>query len=755
MRETLYMNYEWFFSKENTEVPTQLPTTGWQQVEIPHTWNNLDGQDGGADYYKGACWYVRELPTINKQETDKVFIEINGASNIATVYLNGQKVAYHEGGYSTFRADLTAHLKEENNILAICVDNSDKSHIYPQMADFTFYGGLYREVKLIVVPQTHFDLEFFGAPGLTVTPRIIEGGAMVDLHSWVKNGDENYTVVYTITDADGNVVAESVRPCDSLATKVVIINAHLWNGVKDPYLYTCTAKLVRRNEVVDMVSTNFGVRSFHVDPQKGFYLNGVLTPLRGVSRHQDRLGIGNALDSYHHYEDINYILEVGANTVRLAHYQHDQAFYDACDEAGLIVWAEIPFISVMSKDPAAHENCRSQMKELIYQNYNHPSICFWGIANEITIGGVREGLEENLKDLNNLVHELDPTRMSTIAQVSMLPMDSSLNKITDVVSYNHYFGWYGGKLTGNEEWLDKFHQTYPDIPLGISEYGAEGIITYHGDAPVVKDYSEGYQALYHEHMAKIIAERPWLWATHVWNMFDFGCDGRDEGGVAGRNNKGLMTFDREIRKEAFYVYKAYWSEEPFVYLCGRRYAQRKGETTTIKVYTNQPNVALYVDGQRCAVKSADKVVVFEDVPLKEGLNTIVAKAGEYLDSITLERVNELPEIYTLPRDEDEGEGVANWFDTADATDVPAEMTFDPAYYSIKDPIKEIAKSEEAMSILTGVVGTAANIKVNPGMMKMVGEMTLEAMSGMLQSDTVPENAMNIVNAALQKIKKPE
>ncbi len=754
MRTVMNINSEWMFTKENAGVPAQLPLE-WKPINLPHTWNNLDGQDGGADYFKGACWYAKELPMPEKAANDRVFLEINGASSVATVYVNGEQVAYHEGGYSTFRVDITNQLTKEENLLAICVDNSDRSNVYPQMADFTFYGGLYRDVNLIVVPEAHFDLEFFGAPGLTVTPRVIEGGAMLDLDAWVKNGDENYTILYTIQDMENEIVAEAVRPCDKAAVKLALPGAHLWNGVKDPYLYTCTAKLVRRNEIVDEVSTRFGVRSFHVDPQKGFYLNGVLTPLRGVSRHQDKMNMGNALEAWDHWEDVDYILEVGANTVRLAHYQHNQEFYDACDEAGLIVWAEIPFISVMSKDPAAHENCRSQMKELIYQNYNHASICFWGIANEITIGGMREGLLDNLRDLNNLVHQLDPTRQSTIAQVSMVPMDSPMNEITDVVSYNHYFGWYVGQLSGNEEWLDKFHEMHPNIPLGLSEYGAEGIITYHGDAPVIKDYSEAYQALYHEHMAKIIDERPWLWATHVWNMFDFGCDGRDEGGVAGRNNKGLMTFDRKIRKESFYLYKAYWSENPFVYVCGRRYAQRAGDTTTIKVYTNQDSVALYLDGQRFAVQNGSKVFEFKNVPLKDGFTTVVAKAGECMDSITLEKVEAMPEIYTLPREEDNSEGVANWFDTTDASEVPDEMTFDPAYYSIKDSIKEIGKSQEAMDMLLQIMNSALNMKLNPGMLKMVGDMTLEGMSAMIKNDKLPANAMQIINASLQKVKKPE
>ena len=349
--------------------------------------------------------------------------------------------------------------------------------------------------------------------------------------------------------------------------------------------------------------------------------------------------------------------------MRLAHYQHSQDFYDACDEMGFVVWAEIPLISVFNSDPQAHENCMSQLRELVIQNYNHPSICFWGISNEILIGGVSERLLEAHRELNALAKELDPTRLTTIAHVFMTPTDSPIHGITDVESYNHYFGWYVGKMEDNGPWLDKYHSEHPDICLGLSEYGCEGIITYHGPEPVCRDYSEEYQALYHEHMAKVLQERPWIWSSHVWNMFDFGCAARNEGGVAGRNNKGLVTLDRKTRKDSFYIYKAYWNPEPMVHLCGKRYAQRAGETTVVKVYSNQPAVALYLNGSLVEEKTGDKVFEFK-VALRDGQNILVAEAGEVKDSMTLEKVEKEPEIYSL-QDSGKGQGATNWFQTAD------------------------------------------------------------------------------------------
>ncbi len=768
MRNIININDNWVFTKENAGVPAALPID-WEKVTLPHTWNAVDGQDGRGEYFKGACWYAREFDTPCLMEGERVFVEVLAAALSGRVFVNGTEVGYHEGGYSSFALDVTDVLgKDGKNLLVICADNTDRTHIYPQMADFTFYGGLYRGVNLITVPAVHFDLEYYGAPGLTISTDVKENGAVIHLNSYVKNPSADYTVKYEITDEYGDSVAEVWRPSTAPAVEVFLEDAHLWQGVEDPYLYNCTATLVRRNETVDEVSSCFGIRSFFVDPDKGFFLNGKPMMLRGVSRHQDRLYQGNALTRADHYEDAHMIYELGANTIRLAHYQHSRDFYDACDEYGFIVWAEIPYISCQSDDPAAHENCRQQMKDLIYQNYNHPCICFWGLSNEITISGEKPGVIENHKDLNELVKSIDPTRLTTIAHVSMLPIDSGLHGITDVESYNHYFGWYGGTYDNNEKWLDNFHATYPNICIGLSEYGAEGIITYQPDDPKCRDYSEAYQAEYHEHLARILMERPYVWSSHVWNMFDFGCAARDEGGVAGRNNKGLVTIDRKIKKDAFFLYKAYWSEDPFTYICGRRYAQRVGDTTTVKVYSNQAQVSLYVDGTFFATREGDKVFVFENVPLKDGFTTVTAKApadneDEYIpvDSVVFEKVAEKPEIYTLKAEEDDDmAGAANWFDqaAAEAANAPAELQFPEGYFSIRDKIKDIIKNQEAFEVLSGALYSMTGMKLKKGMLLMVGDKSLEAMAAMAsdfggKGKEVPANAMLLLNAQLNKIKK--
>ncbi len=464
---------------------------------------------------------------------------------------------------------------------------------------------------------------------------------------------------------------------------------------------------------------------------------------------------GNALTREDHYNDACMIKELGANTIRLAHYQHSQDFYDACDELGFVVWAEIPFISVMNEDPAAHQNCITQLKELVLQNYNHPSICFWGISNEILIGGISEQLVENHKELNELCKRMDPTRLTTIAHVSMTPTDSPVHGITDVESYNHYFGWYGGKMEDNGPWFDRFHEEHPEISMGVSEYGCEGIVTYHGPEPACKDYSEEYQALYHEHMAKVLDERPWLWSSHVWNMFDFGCAARNEGGVAGRNNKGLVTMDRKTRKDSYYIYKAYWSQEPMVHLCGRRYAQRAGETTEIRVYSNQPVVSLFVNGELESVKSAEKVFVFT-VALKDGFNTILASAGHCRDSMTIEKVEKEPEIYVLPEVNERAEGVANWFKLVGNLDLKAPMEFPEGKYNVRCTMEEIAKSPKAMEITSRAIKLATNFDLAPGvgMWDMMKSMKPEDMANMAGS-MMPEGFVESLNAQLIQIDREQ
>ena len=650
MRQILNLNENWLFVKNTTDVSVREGDT----VNLPHTWNATDGQDGGNDYFRGSCLYVK---TLNKSElpaADRYYLEIRGANSSADVYVGAEKVAHHDGGYSTWRVDITEKLSDNTDI-AVVVDNSPNEKVYPQMADFTFYGGLYRSVNLVCVNETHFDLDYYGGTGLQITPEVNGADATVTVDVYTTNLKDGQKIVYTIYDKEENEL-QKIESTDKKAV-FTIENVHLWNGRKDPYLYCCEAEIVEGDNVLDNVCSRFGCRTFKIDPENGFILNGVEYPLRGVSRHQDRLGIGNALLPEHHAEDIDYIMEVGATTIRLAHYQHDQYFYDLCDEKGLVIWAEIPYIS--RHMPGGRENTISQMKELITQNYNHASIFVWGLSNEISIAGSDEDLLENHRTLNDLVHEMDKTRLTTIAAVSMCKMDDPYIQIPDVVSYNHYFGWYGGETDMNGPWLDKFHAKFPNIPIGISEYGCEAL-NWHTSDPRQGDYTEEYQAYYHEELIKQLFTRKYVWATHVWNMFDFGADARAEGGENGQNHKGLMTMDRKYKKDAFYAYKAWLvspEEDPFVHLCGKRYIDRVEDVTKVTVYSNLPEVELFVNGESIGKKTAEDHFFYFEVK-NEGETTIVAKAGEFTDEGIIRKVDEMNMDYVLV----EKGAVLNWFD---------------------------------------------------------------------------------------------
>ena len=616
-------------------------------VDLPHTWNNIDGQDGGNDYWRGTCIYKTRFaaPAFDKN-TQQVWLQFEGVNASAKVTLNGVEVARHDGGYSTFRANITELLRDENE-LTVEVDNSKNDRVYPQKADFTFYGGIYRDVSLMVVSKNHFTLDYFGGPGIRITPTVQGADASVQVTTWHDGEGE---VSIELLDAAGNTVATGKGPDITLT----IFNAHLWNGVKDPYLYSCKARLVVNGTVEDETTTRFGVRSFKVDPKKGFFLNGKSYPLHGVSRHQDRKGLGNAITREMHDEDMALIKEIGANTIRLAHYQHDQYFYDLCDEVGMVVWAEIPYIS--EHMPNGRGNTISQMKELIIQNYNHPCIVCWGVSNEITISTKdKKDMLDNHRQLNDLCHEMDKTRLTTLACYAMCGPFNRSAHITDMVSWNLYLGWYVPGFILNDLWMGFFHLCFPNRPFGYSEYGAEGMPNLHSTHPHRGDHTEEYQAKYHEYMLRCFKRHPWMWATHVWNMFDFAADARDQGGEPGMNHKGLVTFDRKTKKDSFYLYKAWWSDEAFVHICSKRFVERTGSTATVKVYSNQSTVALYVNGNKVGEQTGEHVFTFK-VPLNGELH-IQAVAGDRTDESVIRHVDTPNPEYKLHKTKSKS---ANW-----------------------------------------------------------------------------------------------
>ena len=598
-------------------------------VDLPHTWNARDGQDGGNDYWRGTCIYRTRFaaPQLNTA-SQQVWIQFDGVNASAHVVLNGSPVCNHDGGYSTFRANITELLRDENE-LTVEVDNSKNDRVYPQKADFTFYGGIYRDVSLMVLSKNHFTLDYFGGPGIRITPTVQGADASVQVTTWHDGEGE---VSIELLDAAGNTVATGKGPDITLT----IFNAHLWNGVKDPYRYSCKARLVVNGKVEDETTTRFGVRSFKVDPKKGFFLNGKSYPLHGVSRHQDRKGLGNAITREMHDEDMALIKEIGANTIRLAHYQHDQYFYDLCDEVGMVVWAEIPYIS--EHMPNGRENTISQMKELIIQNYNHPCIVCWGVSNEITISTKdKKDMLDNHRQLNDLCHEMDKSRLTTLACYAMCGPFNRSAHITDMVSWNLYLGWYVPGFILNDLWMGFFHLCFPNRPFGYSEYGAEGMPNLHSTHPHRGDHTEEYQAKYHEYMLRCFKRHPWMWATHVWNMFDFAADARDQGGEPGMNHKGIVTFDRKTKKDSFYLYKAWWSDEAFVHICSKRFVERTGSTATVKVYSNQSTVALYVNGNKVGEQTGEHVFTFK-VPLNGELH-IQAVAGDRTDESVIRHVD--------------------------------------------------------------------------------------------------------------------
>ena len=721
MRQVIVFNENWTFTKPgNAPIP----------VRLPHTWNAQDGQDGGNDYWRGTAVYEKEF--FRPDWFGEIVLEFAGAAMSADVFVNGAQLAHHDGGYSTFRVNITDALVPGNNTVTVSVDNSENDRVYPQKADFTFYGGLYRDVQLLLLPPEHFEVCKDGTPGIKVTPVVKGSAAEVTVETW-QNGEGTVSFrfgdeVYTAESRNGHA-----------SVTFPIENVHLWDGVNDPYLYSIEAQFGE-----DVIAARFGCRSFSFDPEKGFLLNGHSYPLRGVSRHQDFLGVGNAITLQEQTLDMELIREIGANTIRLAHYQHAQEFYDLCDEYGMIVWAEIPYIT--EHMPNGRQNTLDQMRELITQCYNHPSIVCWGLSNEVAVHGITEDLMQNHILLNDLCHEMDKTRPTTMAHPFMLEHESPLIQISDIGSYNLYFGWYMGTLEQNDSFFDEYHEKYPKRIMGFSEYGADANVRFQTAHPEQGDYSEQYQCLYHESLLGTIRRHPWMWATHLWNMFDFAADGRDEGGAHGLNQKGLVTFDRKIKKDAFYLYKATWNkEEPFVHICGRRYVDRTEQETEVRVYSNQHQVTLMVDGQKVDELEGETVFVFK-LPIS-GRHTVKAVADSCQDEITVCKVDRPNKAYCLGKTG----SVSNWFDEAE---------FKSDHYSIRDSFGVLMAHPQAGKLVGDLMrkivesrgDVAKTAHKNPNLQKMLAGMSFQALLKQA-GDSVSEATCKELNAALQKIPK--
>jgi beta-galactosidase len=642
-RRTIDLDKDWRFLRADApgaESP-DFDDRAWSRVAIPHTWNAQDGQDGGDDYYRGVGWYRRRVPIPKSEAGRELYVEIDGANLETTLFVNGREVGHHAGGYARFRFDVTSLAKPGAvNVFAVKVSNAANPNVPPRSADYTFFGGIYRDARLVSVDPIHLDMDAFGSSGvLAFQDRVTKESAAVRVRVSVSNASaapRDADVVVGVRDprpGGGVVVAKAsarvavpAHGTEDASLTLQITSPHLWDGQRDPHLYALEVEVASSGRTADGLTEPLGLRSFAVDAQAGFSLNGAPLNLHGVNRHQDRQDEGWALSRRDHDEDMALIRELGANAVRLAHYQHSQYFYDLCDKYGLVVWAEIPVINSAGSGPFV-DSAKQQLTELIRQSGNHPSIVTWSVANELQHDKSDPGAVEPLIEaLNARAHEEDPTRPTSLATF-YAPTDPSA-AITDLVGFNRYDGWYGKKAIEDfAPGLDEMRASRPQLRLAISEYGAGASPAIHAAEPKKMDHSEEYQLLFHETYWQALASRPSVWGSFVWNMFDFASDRRAEGDHPGRNDKGLVTYDRKTKKDAFYWFKANWSREPFVHVTGARLSPRPKGPTDIKVYSNAETVRLRVGGAPLAQKAAPgHVFVWSGVPLEAGANTVEASA---------------------------------------------------------------------------------------------------------------------------------
>ncbi len=683
MRETVLLNDGWRYGVTEAAKTDELPRLPeeMEEVSVPHVWNkDMPGQTG--------CRVYQRPLSAGEVRGEHVFLDFGAVAGVCRVWLNGQYIGEHRGGYSRFRFELTEALRDGENLLTVTADNYKYQDICPLGGDFNNYGGIYREVSLISTGKNHFDLLYYGSSGLEVDTHA-DGTVKAKAHV-IGEG----RIVYSLLDGE-KVLLQKEATSETTEALLQLDKPHLWNGREDPYLYTLRAELVVNGVCEDCVSLRCGFRDCRVDADEGFFLNGEHLKLNGVAKHQDRAQVGNAPTRAQLDTDMALILELGANALRLSHYQHPDYFYDLCDENGLLVWAEIPMLGMPDGNEDIIANAKQQMTELILQNKHHPSIFCWGIQNEIAMLGESLEMYRKTEEINAHTKALDPSRPTTAANLFSVPFNSELCFIPDILGYNVYFGWYHHEMDDYDSFLDGFHSQNPQIPLCVSEYGVDGSPELHSATPKRKDYSEEFQALFHETVYPKLRDRAFVWGSFVWNMFDFGSASRNEGGCMGQNRKGLVTFDRALKKDAFYYYKANWSKEAFVHIGGRRFARRCGEETCVKVYSNRKTVELFVDGAAFkTLTGCAPVFTFERVPLHLGENRLKAVSGDCVDEIILTGVTEAEPSYVFV-DPNPEYNVKNWFTQGESSD----KLFDPDCWSVLDPMRELLADPNVVALL--------------------------------------------------------
>ncbi|MES2438171.1 MAG: glycoside hydrolase family 2 TIM barrel-domain containing protein [Verrucomicrobiota bacterium] len=641
-RESSLLDTGWKFKQGEITGAAEpdFDDAGWSSLTVPHCWGWEEAQQG-KDFYKGPGWYRRELIVMPKQG-QRHFLRFEAASTVADVYLNGRRLGGHRGGFGAFSLEITSHLAADGkNQLAVRVSNKPEADIAPLSGDFSVYGGLYRPVHLLVTGEQNFSPTDHGSSGVAwLQTSVSAEQAVLDVTLQISDAakkSRKLTLVAVVRDANGNQVASSEREISTAQGKtapyelrVTVPDPHLWNGIKDPYLYQSVVELrTAGGDVVDTVTEPLGLRYYSVDPEKGFFLNGQPYHLHGVNKHQDRIDKGWALNETDLDEDVALLKEIGATVVRGAHYQHSDYFHSQCDRAGILVWAEIPLVNRVTDSPEFAQTSRDQLLDLIRQNINHPSIFTWGIFNEMDPG--KADPFRILQDLRNTAHGEDPTR-PVIAATNRGEWPA-LNKISDLLGWNIYPGWYGGQASDYGAVIDRRRTDGRSGGIAISEYGAGANVTQHEDHPRPPEtrgqwHPEEYQSITHEAAWAAMKTRPYIWGTFVWCLTDFTAAGRNEGGTPGRNDKGLVTYDHKIRKDAFYFYKANWSSAPVLHITSRRFTERTQAVTDVKIYSNAAKAECLHNGVSLGPRDNDGngVFIWKDVTLTPGENRIQARA---------------------------------------------------------------------------------------------------------------------------------
>lgn len=647
-KEVINLNQGWGF-KQAALIPWGVyPNIRIQKcdttVNLPDTWNEKDFMDDNG-YFRGEGSYQKIINIPASDRGKRIFIRFEGVGQKATVFCNYNKVGEHTGSFTGFTVELTDHVKfgADNDIIVIC-DNSHQLDVAPISGDFNIYGGIYRDVWLEKSDEgACISPLYYGSQGVLVRQKSVSADRadlQAEVHLSTTTDYKDCTVRLTVKDAAGRVVADQTNANifnDKCIMALAVERPHLWQGTADPYLYTVETTLMRNGKEIDRVVEKTGFRSFRIDADKGFFLNGKHVKLHGVSRHQEWAGVATALTKENHDTDLNLMQDMGVNAIRLAHYPQAPYMLDEADRRGWLVWEEIPFVSNYIPSADFDNHLRETLKEMIVQNYNHPAVFTWGIFNEVS-----GGQEKIAGELNDIVHEFDPSRVSTSATC----FDGDFNFITDVLGWNKYYGWYTGKDTDLGPFLDKWHSMYPNSKVAVSEYGAgAGLHQHIAKAKTGGGYRDAIsrfhpmenQTAVHHNALKDIQSRDFVWGSFVWNMFDFGSSLRREGEVNNLNDKGLVSHDRKTKKDAYFFYRANWNTtSPTTHLCSKGYTDRKEQLTDIVGFVSDKTATLYINGKKVGTQKADEVhtVIWKDVRLNAGSNTVELRSAHGSDKAT-------------------------------------------------------------------------------------------------------------------------